>query len=71
MYGGRLSDLMNCSHERFMMVSRGVVPLESFLSSEEAARSRVAITEPRDVRRDVLVPVLSPLGSLAMITLVG
>ena len=34
-------------------------------------RSKVALRESREVLRDVLVPVLSPLGSLAMITLVG
>ena len=66
-----LSGLMNCNHEVCMMVNRGVVSLGSFLSSEEAGRSRVALRESREVRRDVLVPCLFQLGSLAMITLVG
>ena len=70
---GRLSGLMNnCSHEVCMMVSRGVVSLRIFLSSEEAGRSREAlIRESREVQRDILGPGLSPLGSLAMITPVG
>jgi hypothetical protein len=63
--------LINCKHEACMMVNRGIVSLGSFLSSEEAGRSRVTLRESRDVRRDVLVPGLSPLGSLVMITLVG
>ena len=52
-------------------MNRGVVSLGSFLSSEEAGRSRVAIREYRHDRRDVILHGLSPLESLAMITLVG
>ncbi len=70
-YGGRLSGLMNCSHEVCMVVSRGVVSLGSFLSSVVAGRSRVALRADREVRRAVLGPGLSPFGSLAIITLVG
>ena len=42
-YGGRLSGVMNCSQEVCMVVSRGVMSLGSFLSSEVAGRSRVAL----------------------------
>ena len=69
-YGGRLSGFMNCSHEVCMEVSRGVVSLGSFLSSEVAGRSRVALRLSREVRREVSGPGVSPVGSLAMITLV-
>ena len=55
-----------------MVVSRGsVVSLGSFLSSEVAGRSRVALRVSKEVRRVVLEPGLSLFGSLAMITLVG
>ena len=70
-YGGRFSGLMNCNHEVCMVVSRGVVSLGSFLSSELAGKSRVALRVSMEVRRIVLGPGLSPFGSLAMITLVG
>ena len=70
-HGGRLSGAMNCSHEVCMVVSRGVVSFGSFLSSEIAGRSRVALRVSREVRRGVLGPGLSPFGSLAMVTLVG
>jgi len=41
--GGRLSDVMNGSHEVCMVVSRGMMSLGNFLSSEVAGRSRVAL----------------------------
>ena len=70
-YGGRLSGLVNCSHEVCMVVSIGAVSLGSFLSSELAGRSRVVLRVSREVQREVLGPGLSPFGSLAHITLVG
>ena len=54
-----------------IVVSRGVVPLGSFLNSEVAGRSRVALRVSREVQREVLGPGLSPFGSLAMMALVG
>ena len=54
-----------------MVVSRGVVSLGSFLSSVVAERSRVALRVSREVRRGVLGPDLSPVGSQTMMTLVG
>ena len=71
MCGERLSGFMNYSHEVCMVVSRGVVSLGSFLSSEIAGRTRVALRVSREVRREVLGPGLSPFGSLAKITLAG
>ena len=53
-----------------MVVSRGVVSLGSFMCSVVAGRSSVALSVSREVRRAVLGQVLSPLGSLAMGTLV-
>ena len=70
-YGGRLSGAMNCNHEVFMVVSRGVVSFGRFLSSKVVGRSRVALRVSKEVRREDLGPGLSPFGSLAMITLVG
>jgi hypothetical protein len=46
-----------------MVVSRDLLSLESFLSSEEAGKSRIALREFREIRRDVLGHGLSPLGS--------
>ena len=66
-----LSGVMNRSHELCMVVSRGVVTLGSFLSSEEAEWSRVALRVSKKVRRDSLGPGLSPFGSLAMMMLIG
>ncbi len=54
-----------------MVVSRGVVSLGSFLCSVVAGRSSVALSVSREVRRAVLGPILSPLGSLAMSAFVG
>ncbi len=54
-----------------MVVSRGVVSLGSFLWSAVAGRISVALRVSMEVRRAVLGPVLSPFGSLAMITFVG
>ena len=72
MWGGRLSGVMNFSHETCMVVSRGVVSLDSFLSSVVIVeRSKVALMVPKEVRREVLGHGLSPFGNLAMITLVG
>ena len=56
MYGGRLSGLVNRSREVYMAVSRGVVSLESFLSSEVAERSNIDLRVSREVRREVLEP---------------
>ena len=71
MYVGRLSGVMNCSHEVCMVVSRGVVSLGSFLSSDVAGRYKVAQRISREVRREDLGPGLSAFGSLATMTLVG
>ena len=71
MSGGRLSGVMNFSHEACMVVSRGVVSLGSFLSYVYVGRSRVALRVFREVQREILGPGLSPIGNLAMITLVG
>ena len=54
-----------------MVVSNGVLSLGSFLCSVVAGRSSVALRVSREVRRAVLGPVLSPLGSLVMSTYVG
>ncbi len=53
-----------------MVVRRGVVSVGSFLSSVVAGRSRVALRVSNEVRIKVLGPGLSPLGSLAVMTLV-
>ena len=71
MCGGELSDMMNGSYEVCMVVSRGVVSLGSFMTSVGDERSSVALRVSMEVRREDLVPGLSPFGSLAMITLVG
>ena len=71
MCGGRFSGVMNCFHEACMVVSRGVVSLGNFICSIVAERSRVALRESREVRREVLEPGLSPFSNMAMITLVG
>ena len=71
MCGGRLSGVMNCSHEMCMVVSRGVVSLGSFLSSIAAVRSKVALRVSMEVRREDLGRGLSPFSNLAMMTLVG
>ena len=71
MCAGRLSGAMNFNHEACMVRSRGVVSLDSFLSSVFAGRIRVALRVSREVRRDVLGPGLSPFGNLAMGTLMG
>ena len=71
MYGGRLSGVINCSHEMCMVVSRGVVSLGSFLSSVVAGRNKVALRVSREARREYLGLGLSSFGSLAMMTLVG
>ncbi len=68
---GRLSGVMNFSHEACMAVSRGGICLGSLLSSGVAERSRVGLKVYREARREVLGPGLSPFGNLAMITLVG
>ena len=52
--GGRLSGVMNFSHEACKVVSRGVVSLGSLLSSVVAGRSKVALRVSREVRREVL-----------------
>jgi hypothetical protein len=70
-YVGRLSGVINCSHEVRMVVRRGVASFGRFLSSMAAGRSKVALTVSREVWREDLGPGLSPVGSLAMITLVG
>jgi len=67
---GRLLVVINCFHEVCMVVSRGVLPEGSSLSSVDAGRSRVALRVSRKVQREVLGPGLSPFGNLAMITLV-
>ena len=54
-----------------MVVSRGVASLDSLLCFVVAGRSSVALSVSREVRRDVLGPGLSPLGSLAMSAFVG
>ena len=54
-----------------MVMNRGVVSLAYFLRYVVARRSGVAIRVSREVRRAVLGPALSPLGSLAMSTCGG
>ena len=54
-----------------MVLSRDVVFLGSFLSSDVAGRSKVALRVSREVRIGDLGPGLSPFGNLAMMTLVG
>ena len=54
-----------------MVVSRGVVSFGSFLCYVVAGMRTVALSGSREVRRAVLGPVLSPLGSLAMSAIVG
>jgi hypothetical protein len=69
---GRFSGFMNGSRDKCAIVERGVVSLGSFLSSEEAGRRRLARSESIVVQRNVSIPAsLSPLGSLAMMSLVG
>ena len=62
MFGGRLSGFKNCSHEVCMAVSRGVVSLGRFLSSEMAGRSRMALRVSREVRREVWELIYLHLG---------
>ena len=69
--GRRLSGVMNFSQDVCMVVSRGVVSLGSFMCFVVARRSSVALRVSMEVRRAVLDPVLSPFGSLAIITFVG
>ena len=71
LYRGTLSGALNCNHEVSMVVSIGVVSFGSFLSSEDAGSSRVALRVSREVRREVLRPGVSPFGIRAMVTLVG
>jgi hypothetical protein len=47
------------------------VSLGSLLRSEEAGRTRVALIESVGVWRDALIPGLSPLGTVSMMTSVG
>ena len=68
---GRLSGEMNLIQEVCMVVSRGLVYLGNFLCSVVAGRSSVARRVSREVRRAVLGPVWSPLGSLAMSAFAG
>ena len=67
----KLSGVMNFIQEVCMVVSRSVVSLGIFLCSVVAGRSSVALRVSRKVRRAVLAPVLSPIGSLAISTFVG
>ena len=53
------SGFMNGSHEGCIIVERGSVPLRSFLSSEEAGRSRVALRVSMALRRDILILVVT------------
>ena len=71
MYSEMFSGIMNGNHVGCIGVTRGVVYIGSFLSSEEAGRNRVALKESMVVRRVALVSGLSQLGSLAMVTSVG
>ncbi len=67
---GRLSGVMNFIQEVWIVVSRDVVSLGSFLCSVVAGRSSVALRASREARRAGSGLVLSPLGSLAMSTVV-
>ena len=71
MCDGRSPGFRNGSQEGRIIVEKGVVFLGRFLSSEEAGSSRVALRESMALRRDVLTPGLSSLGSLATMTLAG
>jgi hypothetical protein len=53
------------------MVERGVESFGSFLCSLLAGRMRVALRDSIVVRRGSFVPVVSSLGSVAMMTLGG
>ena len=55
----------------FIKVAFVVLGFESFLCSVVAGKSKVALRVSIDVRSAVFGPGLSPLGSLASITLVG
>ena len=68
---GRSLGLMYRSHVGCMIVERGVEFLGNFLCFLLAGRMRVALRDSIIVRRNSFVPVLSPLGSLAMMTLMG
>ncbi len=70
-YGGRLSVRMCFSHEVCMVVSSGVVSLGSYPSSVVDGKSRVALIVSKEVWMEVLGSGLSPLDSLAMMTLVN
>ncbi len=63
--------MMYFSHEVCMVVSSVVVSLGSFVSSVVAGKRRVALRVSKKFRMEVIGPGLSPLGSLAMMTLVG
>jgi len=67
----KLSVVMNFIQEVCMVVIRGVVSLGSFLYYVVAGRSSLVLRVSKEVRRVVWGPVLSPFGSLAMITFVG
>ncbi len=54
-----------------MLVNRVLVSLGSFMCSVVTGRRSVALRVSREVRKAVLGPVLSPLGSLAMSTFMG
>ena len=69
--GGRLSGMINFSHEACKVVSRGVISLGTFPSSVVDGKSKVALRISMEIRREVLGPYLSPFGNLAMITLLG
>jgi hypothetical protein len=54
-----------------MVVSRGAVSEDNFLSFVDAGRMRVALSVSMEVRREVLGHGLSPFGNLARIAVMG
>ena len=59
------------NHEVCMEVIRGEESFGSFRCSVVEGRSKVARRVSMEVRRDILLSGLSPLGRRAIITLVG
>ena len=62
---------MYLCHEVCMVVSCGISSFGNSRCSVLEGRSRVALRVSIEVRRAVFTPALSPLGNLAITTLVG
>ena len=68
---GKSMDAMYMCHMGCMSVERGDVSFDRFLCSVSAGRVRLARRDSIVVRRGSFMPLRSPLGSLAIMTLVG